>query len=385
MSQPGAAPADLTVCYFGTYRANYSRNQVMLAGLRAAGVTVIECHVPLWRGIEDRVQVAGGQWRSLGFVKRVLATYGQLLAQYRALDKNYDVLVVGYPGQLDVFLARLLSWWQGKPLVLDLFMSIYLIAQERGLAAKSPLGIRLLGWLEAAGCRLPNRLICDTAAYVTWHQQTHGLHPEKFRLVPTGADDRLFKPVATAPATDGKFRVLYYGTFIPNHGVETIIEAANRLREQPDICFELVGDGPTKAVAQALAATYGLDNLIFTGWLEKNELLGKIAAADLLLGVFGTTPQSLMTVQNKIYEGLAMAKPIITGDAPTVRAVLQHGVHLYLVERASPPALVEGILALREAPALRQELGQAGQAIFTERFSIDRLGACFKQHLQELG
>ena len=384
MTKRAETGQNLVVCYFGTYRATYSRNQIMLAGLRAAGVEVVECHVPLWRGIEDRVEVAGGQWRSLGFVKRMVSVYKQLLAKYRALDKNYDVMVVGYPGQLDVFLARLLSWWQGKPLALDLFMSIYLIAQERGLAAKSPLGIRLLGWLEALGCRLPNLLICDTAAYMAWHQQTHGLNSKKFRLVPTGADDRFFKPVAVEKPNDGKFRVLYYGTFIPNHGVETIIEAANLLKTKRDICFELVGEGPVKSAAEHLAAAYQLNNVTFTAWLEKSDLPQKIAAADLLLGVFGTTPQSLMTVQNKIYEGLAMAKPVITGDAPVVRAALQHQVHIYLVERAKPQALAEAIVTLQADPALRQKLSEEGQACFNQHFSIERLGFRFKEHLLEL-
>ena len=40
----------LRVCYFGTYRANYSRNQILIAGLRAQGVTVFETHATLWLG-----------------------------------------------------------------------------------------------------------------------------------------------------------------------------------------------------------------------------------------------------------------------------------------------------------------------------------------------
>jgi hypothetical protein len=52
----------LRVCYFGTYRANYSRNQIMIEGLRRNGVEVVECHERLWHSLEDRVQVASGGW-----------------------------------------------------------------------------------------------------------------------------------------------------------------------------------------------------------------------------------------------------------------------------------------------------------------------------------
>ncbi len=56
-----SAETPLRVCYFGTYRQHYGRNQIMIAGLRAQGATVYECHETLWHGIDDRVQqVRGG-------------------------------------------------------------------------------------------------------------------------------------------------------------------------------------------------------------------------------------------------------------------------------------------------------------------------------------
>ncbi len=356
----------------------------MIAGLREAGIEVIECHVPLWKGIEDRVQTASGGWANFAFIKRIWSTYAQLLTQYLALDKDYDLMVLGYPGQLDVFLARLLTWLQGKPLVLDLFMSIYLIAVERELADKSNLTIRLIRWLEWLACRWPNLLICDTQAYVDWHVKTHGLSPDKFRLVPTGADNRIFKPDLTGFQNLLGLNVLYYGTFIPNHGVETIIEAANLLKAQPNIHFELIGDGPTKANAQQLAQHYGLKNVSFIDWLDQTALSQKVAEADILLGVFGTTPQSLMTIQNKIYEGLAMKKAIITGDSPTIRETFRHQEHLYLVERCQPTALVEAILTLQANPKLRSHLAEMGHTKVAREFTVAALGQRFRQHLEEI-
>ncbi len=373
----------LTVCYFGTYRANYSRNQIMIAGLRAAGVEVLECYVPLWKGIEDRVEIASGKWFSFNFVRRVFSVYKQLLTNYMSLRTKYDVMVLGYPGQLDVFLARLLTWFQRKPLVLDFFMSIYLVAIERGIEEKNRVSVRLLRLLESVGCRLPDLLICDTRAYVAWHHKVHGLPLDRFRLVPTGVDDRVFKPLSdTRKTSDNQFRVLYYGTYIPNHGVETIIEAANILKEYPTIRFELIGDGPMRSTAQKLAQTYGLNNVIFTGWVEKQRLPLKLAAADLLLGAFGTTPQSTMTIQNKIYEGLATKKPLITGDSPTMRDTFQHKKHLYLIERANPTALAEAISTLQSKPELRTQLAEEGYRKVINEFTIEALGQCFRSYLE---
>lgn len=373
----------LRVCYFGTYRQEYSRNQIMIEGLRQAGVDVIECHEPLWRGVEDRVQAASGGWLRPAFIWRVLHTYWGLLRRYCRID-DYDILVVGYPGQLDVFLARLLTWLRRKPLVWDIFMSIYLVALERGLDKRSRFTIGLLRGLEWIACRLPDRLILDTPEYVAWFGKTHGVPTRRFRLVPTGADDRAFHPIPSPMPESRAFRVIYYGTFIRNHGVEYIVEAARLLADDPDIQFELIGEGPERAKAQEIANRYHLGNITFVEWLEKAELVKRVAQADICLGAFGTTPQSLMTVQNKIYEGLAMARPVITGDSPAVHEMLKHGEHLYLCERNNPQALAEAIRILKGDLDLCRRLGQNGYHIFYEKFAVNHVGQIFASHLEEL-
>jgi len=356
----------------------------MIAALRSAGVEVVECHVTLWHGIQDRVHVASGGWHKFSFLKRVSSAYFQLLKKYFALKKDYDVMVLGYPGQLDVFLARLLTWLHRKKLVLDILMSVYLVALERGLKTKSRSSIALLRTLESFAFRLPDLLICDTQEYVAWHRKTYGLGPEKFKLVPIGADNRYFRPCKQKKSVDEIFRVFYYGTFIPNHGVETMIEAANLLKKHSHIRFELAGAGETKARAEQMVQEYGLTNTAFTGWIEKDVLSQKIAEADLLLGAFGTTPQSMMTIQNKVYEGLAMRKPVITGYSQTIASVFEHKTHIYLVEKAQPHALAEGIFSLYNNPKLRDSLSESGYTLFTENFTIEKLGQMYRDHLTQL-
>ena len=373
----------LRVCYFGTYRAEYSRNQIMIEGLRRNGVEVVECHVALWQGIEDRVQAASGGWLRPAFITRALRTYWQVLQAYRRID-DYDVLVLGYPGQFDVYLARLLTWLHHKPLVLDVFMSIYLIASERGLTEESPVTAMIIHGVEKLACVLPDMLILDTADYVRWFRETYGVDKERFRLVPTGADDRTFHPVQSQTTVREAFEVLYYGTFIPNHGVKHVVDAARILRGEPGIRFRLIGEGPTKAEAARLVSEYELDNVRFEGWVRKDDIPQWAAQADACLGAFGTTPQSLMTVQNKIYEGLAMRKPVITGDSPAVRRSLVHGEHVYLCERANPQSLADAIRTLKADPGLCSHLAEKGHQLFSEQFDLQHNGARYADHLQQL-
>jgi len=372
----------MRVCYFGTYRDEYSRNQIMIAGLRSAQVEVLECHEQLWDDIEDRVQAASGGWIKPRFWWRVLKVYLRLIWRYLRTG-DHDAVIVGYPGQFDVFLARGLSWLRHKPLAWDIFMSIYLIAIERQLDQKSRFTTNALRKIERAACRLPDLLILDTAEYVGWFTRTHQVPPERFRLVATGADDRVFHPISKPRSEDGLFWVIYYGTFIPNHGVTYIVEAARLLEDDSQIQFELVGSGPEREKAEQLVEQYGLKNVTFTDWLDKDELVEKASQAEVCLGAFGTTPQSIMTVQNKIYEGLAMAKPVISGDSAAVRQNLEHGKHIYLCERANPQALAEAICELKSDKELQKRLAENGRLIFIERFTIARLGVQFKSHLQQ--
>ena len=91
-SRPSGRP--LRVCYFGTWRPRYSRNLIMIQGLREQGVEVYECHASLWRGIEDRVEVATGGWFHPVFVGRMVRATLRLVRRYLAAPQH-DVVVVG--------------------------------------------------------------------------------------------------------------------------------------------------------------------------------------------------------------------------------------------------------------------------------------------------
>lgn len=374
----------MRVCYFGTYKQEYARNRILIDGLRAQGVQVTECHMNLW-GHDDtasKVAVALGGWHSPRFLAHVVRVYTDLARRYRDIGPH-DVIVVGYAGQMDVYLARWLARRTGVPVVLDVFMSIYLIMIERGLDRHSPATTRLVFWLERTACKLADALLLDTPAYVDFFHKTYGLPSSRFYLIPTGADDRLFYPRPRTRPDDGRLHVIYVGGFLRAHGLPTILEAAARLRDEP-ICFELIGDGPERAAAMALVAQYGLSNVTFTGWLDRQMVPERLAQADVVLGVFGKTEQSLRTIHNKIYEGMAMGLPVITGDSPTVRAELRDGEDLILVPREDPAALAAALLELQADSDRRSRIGATAYRTYSERYTTAAIGALAKAHLQHI-
>ena len=118
------------------------------------------------------------------------------------------------------------SWCRRRPMALDILMSLHLIAEERGLNQKSPFTGKLIFWLEKGGLKLPDLLIADTPEYRAYYSEKYKLPLERFRLVPLGVDDHIYFPRPNITPPTDCFRVIYYGTFIPLHGVETVIRAA---------------------------------------------------------------------------------------------------------------------------------------------------------------
>jgi glycosyltransferase involved in cell wall biosynthesis len=268
-------------------------------------------------------------------------------------------------------------------MVLDILMSLHLVADERGLTKKSPFTGKFIFWLEKGGLKLPDLLISENGAYEAYYCQKYNLSPERFRRVPHGADDRVYHPRPIQPPSD-RFRVTYHGMYLPSHGMDTIIEAAQLLQDHSDIQFHFYGDGPERERIEQFTCQNGLTNVIFHGFVSRDELLDGLAQAHVCLGVFGMTKQSHYTIQNKVWEGLAMGRPVISGDSATVREALTHKEHIYLVERHSARSLADGIMALQSDEELRQHVAEAGYEYYKCRNSPAAIGAVVVQALSIL-
>lgn len=370
----------MIVCYFGTYREKYSRNRIMIAALRSVGITVKECHVTLWQGIEDRVNAVSGGWKSPRFWMRVIITYAKLIHKFITTIGPFDVMIVGYPGAFDIFLAKIFCLLKRKKLVWDVLMSIYQVSLERELI--NPKNSKsILKLVEGIAAKLADLLILDTPSHVDFFSKLHNLPREKFGVVKLGADENVFYP-RSLQVNNEHFSVLYYGGFLKNHGVSFIIEAANILREE-DIEFQMIGTGPEFENAVKQVQGYHLGNVHFLGYLEQEDLVTKIAEADVCLGVFGKTTQAEVSINNKIYECMAMGKAIITGDSLAIRDLAQKGV-LMTCSRLAPRDLVASILEVFRNPALKLNLSIHARKYFEEESITKKIGSELNCYLLRL-
>jgi glycosyltransferase involved in cell wall biosynthesis len=180
------------------------------------------------------------------------------------------------------------------------------------------------------------------------------------------------------------FRVTYHGTYLPSHGLDAIMGAAILLREDADVHFHFYGNGPERARLEKQAASEGLQNVTFHGFVSQEELLDSLARSHVCLGVFGETKQSHYTIQNKVWEGMAMGRPVISGESEVVRAALIDREHIYLIERENAGALASAIRELKENGELRERIAQSGYERYLESNSTHAIGAATAGALRSL-
>jgi glycosyltransferase involved in cell wall biosynthesis len=175
--------------------------------------------------------------------------------------------------------------------------------------------------------------------------------------------------------------VVFHGTFVPLQGLTTIVQAA-KLLERDGIRFRIIGDGQERQAVQALAGELGAGNVEFPGRVPLQEMPREIAAASLCLGIFGTSAKAGRVVPNKVFECLAVGRPIVTADTPAIRDALAGQVAV--VPAGDPEALAGEIRTLLDDPVRLASLGAAGHDRYVRDYSEAALGRLLAGYIEGL-
>lgn len=364
----------MRVCLFGTFDREYVRNLVLVRALESQGVQVDFCHAALWPSTEGRVAAARRGWRNIALWSRLLQAHWRLARQHARLPP-YDILLVGYPGYLDAPLARLLSWLRRRPMVYDAFISLHeTVVEDRALLSPRSLLARLIHAVDWLAVRLADRVLVDTPANAEHFRRRFDVPAERLLAVPVGADETIYYPRDTS-SDRSCLRVLYFGQFIPLHGVEQILQAARLLGDTPAIRFTLIGDGQTYEAMRTLADHLALDNVTWgPRWLAPDALANEIAQADICLGVFGGSAKAQRVIPTKAYIALAMGKPLITAASSAARAAFSPGRNALLTRQGDAASLAEAIRALHNDASLRTGLAAEALKLYQRHYTAPAIG-----------
>lgn len=353
------------VAYFGTYDPDYPRNAVLIAGLRDLGVDVTEFRAPLPALTAAEMATNGGAAR---LATGVVEAHVRLLVQHRE-RLDVDAVVVGYPGHFLVPFGRLLAAYRHARLVFDPLVSLWdTFAGDRALVTPGGLKAAAVRAVDLVAFRLPRLVLADTWEHAGYYQAEFGVPRRRLAVVPVGA---LPVPQATGSARDlaggEPLTVFQYGKWSPLHGAETVLDAAELLREEP-VRFVLAGEGQLSGALQARVAGAGLGNVEWLGALTPAELRVRTLAADVCLGVFGHSAKAGRVIPNKVYDGLACGRPVVTAASPGARELLHDGETALLVRAGDAEALAGALRRLLDR-GVRERLGAAALALYGRALS----------------
>lgn len=349
------------VLFISGRESSYIRNQVLLQALH------------------NNFEVSNFTPHSGGILLRTFLS----LMHFIARNPNYDICLVGFYSQL---LAVALSLLQRKPLIVDAYISTFdtLCYDRRWFQPHSPPG-RLAYWLDQRSCLDATRLLTDTESHAHYFSQTFNIPLNKFTPVYVGCDEAVFYPRTEILPVSNPYEIFSYSSFLPLHGIEVVLRAAELLRHDKRFRFVLGGDGICRREMYQLANALHLENVDFIGWIPLGKLPDYIARASICLGGhFSTIPKAGRVISTKTFQFIAMRKPTIVGDNEASREVFISGEHVYAVQPGNPQSLAEAICLLMDNWELQQRVADGGYNIFGQRFATSVITQKLSQIIKEI-
>ncbi len=303
-----------------------------------------------------------------GFLKRILNYLSYLLAVIIAAPvlPRTDVVISTSPqffcGLAGYFLSRI----KRIPWVLeirDLWPESILAVG----ATQNQFIIRCLRWLELFAYRKADRIVSVTDSFKTYMVE-RGIEASKIEVIKNGVDLTLYKQMPVDLTykqalgfARGDVIVAYVGTHGMAHNLETVLYAADQLREHTCIKFLLVGGGAYREALLQQRTQLNLDNVVMLDQQPKETILKIWALTDISLALLKKSDLFKTVIPSKLFEGMAMHKPILLGvEGESLRMIecAQAGIGF---EPDNATALAQAVLRLVEDPCLMADLGQHGR------------------------
>ncbi len=310
-----------------------------------------------------------------------------LLAPLR-LRKPFDVSVVYQMSPVTMALpAFVLKALRGIPVVFwiqDLWPET-LRATGKIRSASVLGGMRRI---VASMYRASDRVLVESQAFLPAVLEA-GLDDDRVAYLPEWAES-FYRPVEIeedAPEraeVPGQFRVVFGGNIGVAQAIDTIIDAADQLRDHPAVRWVMIGDGRRREWAERRVRELGLhDRFLFLGRRPPEAMPRYFALADVLLLTLRRDPAFAMTIPAKLQSYLACGRPIAAAlDGEGARLVRASGAGLACPSQDSKGLADQVLSLLQMSAAERSAMGRAGRSFYEAHFERESLLDQLQSHLE---
>lgn len=346
--------------------------------------------------VEDR-----GGWRYVrlptwryngGSDPRRIGNWARFALALSRLDKRLgetpDVVLYSSPSLFGYFGAERLARRTGALLIFEVRDIWPLTLTTVGnKSARHPL-IRVMQWTEDRALRGANAVVSNLPNAVE-HMVTRGMPPEKFTWIPNGfnaadmAEPEPLDPAAAEAIPKDRFVVGYAGSHAPANALDTLLDAAALVRNNPRIVFVLAGFGNQKLRLQARVRDENLTNVRFIDPVPKRQVATLLRRFDLCYnGMLDEPLYRFGVAPNKLFDYFGAGRPVLFSvDAGSYRPVETFGAGIQ-VPPEDPVAIRDAVVRLSEmTPDTLEAMGRAGHE---NALAIHEFGALARRLEEEV-
>ena len=295
-------------------------------------------------------------WRVIAFFSFM---FSSILTAMRV--KDVDLVLGTTPPIFQAVSAWVVATLRRKPFLLE----VRDLWPEFGVSMgvlKNPIIIALSRWLEMFLYKRATHILVNSPAYREY-MLTKGVLANKVTYIPYGTDVDMFNPsidgssIRKELGLEDKFVVLYAGALGQANDIDTLLRAAERLKQEEDVSFVLFGDGKERARLETEAKNKNLHNIIFAGTHPKRDMPLIVASADACLAILQDIPAFRTTYPNKVFDYMAAGRASIIVIDGITRELIESSQGGVFVKPADDAMLAQKILGLARNPEQVKEMG----------------------------
>jgi len=210
--------------------------------------------------------------------------------------------------------------------------------------------------------------------------------------LPNGVDINFYQPekITSDWRSKNNFNsddliLLYAGIIGHAQGLEIILNAAKNTESRKNIHYVLLGDGPEKPKLLELKKKLNLDNVHFFDSISKAEMPNMIMSIDAAIIPLKKLDIFLGAIPSKIFETVAMMKPILLGvDGEARELFINNGNAGWYFEPENVDSLTDLILMINNDKGILKIKGEKGRRYVSENFNREIIAEKFYNVLSEL-
>jgi glycosyltransferase involved in cell wall biosynthesis len=193
-----------------------------------------------------------------------------------------------------------------------------------------------------------------------------GIAPHRVRLIPNAVDVGAFDDVnASRENRRSHFQAVFVGRLGREKGVLDAVRAIAWLPK--DVSLSVVGEGPARAEAEALAREHGIESRVRFHGLQPDVRQYLEQASVLLL------PSHSEGTPRVVMEAFAAGLPVVASDIPGVRVLVTNESTGLLSRVGDPRSVASAIQRFYDDPTLARRCALSARRLIAERFSAERL------------